>query len=102
MPGTGPASGFLPIDNPTEPFWLREVHELHNHRSTEALPESCDVVIIGAGYSGVSTAYNLAKGEASKDGSKLSVTILEARSPCSGATGRNGKHEVFCFNRDIY
>jgi hypothetical protein len=77
MPTSPPVSGFLPVDNPTDPFWLTELHELHNHRSTESLPESSDVVIIGAGYAGVSTAYNLVKGEAIQDGSKLSVTILE-------------------------
>lgn len=51
---------------------------------------SSDVVIIGAGYAGISTAYHLTKGEASDK--KLSITILEARGVCSGATGRNGGH----------
>lgn len=92
MPTSAPVSGFIPVNNPTEPFWQTELHELHNHRSTETLPESCDVVIIGAGYSGVSTAYNLVKGDANNDSPELSVTILEARGACSGATGRNGGH----------
>jgi ribulose 1,5-bisphosphate synthetase/thiazole synthase len=86
------ASSLLPVDNPTESFWLSEPHELHNYRSTENVPVSCDVAIIGAGYAGVSTAYNLVKGEAAQTSPRLSVTIIEARGACSGATGRNGKH----------
>lgn len=85
-----PSTTFLPIENPTEPFWHRDIDKLHDHRTTPDLPASSDVVIIGAGYAGISTAYHLVKGEAS--GEKLSVTILEARGVCSGATGRNGGH----------
>ncbi|PWY96544.1 FAD dependent oxidoreductase [Aspergillus sclerotioniger CBS 115572] len=83
-------TGCLPVGNPTVPFWHQDIHELHDHRTTKELPASSDVVIIGAGYAGISTAYHLVKGEASH--SKLSVTILEARGACSGATGRNGGH----------
>ncbi|EED23993.1 FAD dependent oxidoreductase superfamily [Talaromyces stipitatus ATCC 10500] len=80
----------LPVEDSTVPFWHRDIHELHDHRTTEELPASSDVVIIGAGYAGISTAYHLVKEEAGD--SKLSVTILEARGVCSGATGRNGGH----------
>ncbi|KAJ6123735.1 FAD dependent oxidoreductase [Penicillium samsonianum] len=79
-----------PVENATVPFWHRDIHELHDHRTTEELPVSSDVVIIGAGYAGVSTAYHLVKGETSDK--NLSITILEARGVCSGATGRNGGH----------
>jgi Glycine/D-amino acid oxidases (deaminating) len=79
-----------PVENATVPFWHRDIHELHDHRTTEELPVSSDVVIIGAGYAGISTAYHLTKGEASDK--SLSITILEARGVCSGATGRNGGH----------
>jgi len=75
--------------NPTTPFWQTELHELHDHRSTEHLPEHSDIVIIGAGYAGVSVAYHLAQDPAAAD---KSITILEARGACSGATGRNGGH----------
>jgi NADH dehydrogenase FAD-containing subunit len=93
------ANPLLPVEGATEPFWHRDKHELHNHRSTESLPDSCDVVIIGAGYAGVSTAYSLVNEvgieEISMDPfrikGKISITILEARGACSGATGRNGK-----------
>ncbi|KAJ5963434.1 uncharacterized protein N7479_003310 [Penicillium vulpinum] len=79
-----------PVENATVPFWHRDIHELHDHRTTEELPVSSDVVIIGAGYAGISTAYHLVKGEASYN--NLSITILESRAVCSGATGRNGGH----------
>jgi len=89
---SAPFRNILPVEGATEPFWLRDLHELHNHRTTESLPESCDVVIIGAGYAGVGTAYNLVKGGVASEASKLSITILEARGACSGATGRNGRY----------
>ncbi|ESZ89547.1 FAD dependent oxidoreductase superfamily [Sclerotinia borealis F-4128] len=83
-----------PAKDSTEPFWHSERHPLHDHRSTEVLPDNevIDVVIIGAGYAGVAMAYNLVKDETTNNGHKLSVMILEARSVCSGATGRNGGH----------
>lgn len=79
----------VPVSNPGETIWQQTKHRLHDHRSTEQLPEYSDIVIIGAGYAGVSTAYHLVKdhGDANK-----SVAILEARGACSGATGRNGGH----------
>jgi glycine/D-amino acid oxidase-like deaminating enzyme len=51
------------------------------------LPAECDVLIIGAGYSGVATAYHLLD----ENPNPPSVVILEARQACSGATGRNGE-----------
>jgi glycine/D-amino acid oxidase-like deaminating enzyme len=83
-------TGHFPVENPTIPFWHRDLDALHDHRSTETLPASSDVVIIGAGYAGIATAYHLAKGEVIDK--NLSVAILEARGVCSGATGRNGGH----------
>lgn len=84
-------SKLLPLSTatPTEPFWHRDIHDLHNHRTTEELPAHSDVVIIGGGYAGIATAYNLVKGDKPND---LSVTVFEARGICSGATGRNGGH----------
>lgn len=79
----------LPTGTPGECFWQTHRDELHDHRSTDQLPEHSDIVIIGAGYSGVSTAWHIIKdyGYATP-----SITILEARGACSGATGRNGGH----------
>lgn len=44
---------------------------------------SCDVVIIGAGFTGISAAYHLAT-----DG--IDVCLLDAQYPAFGASGRNG------------
>ena len=84
-------SKYLPVKNPTQSFWHRDLDALSEHRSTEALPKHSDVVIIGAGYAGIATAYHLVKDRRPED-PELSITILEARSACSGATGRNGGH----------
>ncbi|KAM0133829.1 hypothetical protein ACHAO1_005950 [Botrytis cinerea] len=83
-----------PANDSTEPFWHSEKHHLHGYRSTDILPvnEIIDVVIIGAGYAGVATAYNLVKNGILSNFPNLSVMILDARSVCSGATGRNGGH----------
>jgi hypothetical protein len=74
--------------NPLACFWQNNPHKLHDHRSTEDLPTHSDVVIIGAGYAGVSTAWHLLHNHPNIN----SITILEARGACSGATGRNGGH----------
>uniref|UniRef100_A0A093V3I1 Gamma-glutamylputrescine oxidoreductase n=1 Tax=Talaromyces marneffei PM1 TaxID=1077442 RepID=A0A093V3I1_TALMA len=76
----------LPVPNPTSSYWQSEPHELADHQSSH-LPSSVDVVIIGSGMTGISVAYHLLQQEPN-----LRVTILEARSLTSGATGRNGGH----------
>jgi len=81
-------NGVFPVPNSTLPYWRSELHEIDSIRTSEKLPEECDVVIIGAGLSGVSTAYHLLDGNPSPP----SVVLLEAREICSGATGRNGGH----------
>jgi glycine/D-amino acid oxidase-like deaminating enzyme len=50
------------------------------------LPSKYDILIIGAGYAGITTAIHLFE---DKDFEK-SVVLLEARRACSGATARNG------------
>ncbi|RMY23398.1 hypothetical protein D0867_02078 [Hortaea werneckii] len=48
----------LPASNPTKSYWIEAAESpLRHHRSTETLPESVDVVIVGAGYAGAATAY---------------------------------------------
>ncbi|KAI9054512.1 hypothetical protein LZ554_001669 [Drepanopeziza brunnea f. sp. 'monogermtubi'] len=88
-PLTSPLADYRPVENATPSFWHEEPHELHDTQTTPSLPPWSDVVIIGAGYAGVAAAYHLKKGEKKNN---LSVTILEARGVCSGATGRNGGH----------
>lgn len=80
-----------PVENPTTPFWRTELHPLDELRTTPALPQESDIVIIGAGYAGVSIAYHLLKELDQQNRPLPSITILEARQVCSGATGRNGK-----------
>lgn len=72
-------------------FWRSSLTDLDDARTTPELPESVDIVIIGAGYAGAATAYHLVKGEGSEHTPKQSIAILEARGACSGATGRNGE-----------
>lgn len=68
-------------------LWSANPSKLADFRSTDKLPEIADVVIIGAGFAGASTAYHLIEG-----GYKGRIVILEARQACSGASGRNGGH----------
>ncbi|KAI0016899.1 FAD dependent oxidoreductase superfamily [Xylariomycetidae sp. FL0641] len=79
-------AGF-PVPESTTPFWRTRLHELDALRSTDALPEASDLVIVGGGYAGIATAYHLLEA-----GCTSSITLLEARGACSGATGRNGGH----------
>jgi len=52
----------LPINNPTKSYWIEGAHSpLRNFRSTPELPEVTDVVIIGSGYTGATSAYWLDK-----------------------------------------
>ncbi|KAL1297502.1 hypothetical protein AAFC00_005021 [Neodothiora populina] len=71
-------------------FWRGNPHALDDYRSTPDLPAEIDVVIIGAGYAGASTAFHIL--DQSTNQTPPSVLILEARQACSGATGRNGGH----------
>ncbi|KAK8100115.1 FAD dependent oxidoreductase [Apiospora kogelbergensis] len=82
------ASDGFPVPNSTLPFWRTDLHEFDSHRTTPELPAESDIVIIGAGFSGSSLAHHIYEDNPSPP----SVTILEAREACSGATGRNGGH----------
>ncbi|KAJ4473002.1 FAD dependent oxidoreductase [Lentinula aciculospora] len=84
-----PSPGF-PLRDPCSSFWLQNTRSspLLGHRTTQSLPPSVDVVIIGSGLSGAATAYYLLTGSNCTE----SVLMLEAREACDGATGRNGGH----------
>lgn len=84
----------FPHPKPTLSFWLQGTRNdpLIGHRTTERIPSDSDVVIIGAGMSGASTAYHLFKDHDPMRGTLPRVVILEAREACYGATGRNGGH----------
>ncbi|KAI1816707.1 FAD dependent oxidoreductase [Poronia punctata] len=79
----------FPVPHSTVPFWRTQLHELDSYQSTSELPGKQDIVIIGAGFAGAALAYHLLK---DRPDSKPTVTVLEAREACSGATGRNGGH----------
>ncbi|KGO76448.1 FAD dependent oxidoreductase [Penicillium italicum] len=83
----------LPQSSTTSSFWTQEPHNFSNGAAT-ALPKEADVVIIGSGITGASIARTLLQNRASKPSSTShpSVVMLEARTVCSGATGRNGGH----------
>ncbi|KAJ0296770.1 hypothetical protein COL5a_011826 [Colletotrichum fioriniae] len=78
----------FPVPNAITPYWRKDLHPLDSHQSSETLPAEQDIVIIGAGYSGAASAYYLLDG--TDPSSRPTVTILEARQACSGATARNG------------
>lgn len=53
--------------------------------SLPSLPSEADVVIVGGGIMGLSTAYHLVR-----EAPALRVVVVEASYLCSGASGRNG------------
>ena len=50
----------------------------------EAIPDACDVLVVGAGIMGLATAYQLARMGAGR------IVIVDRSYLCSGASGRNG------------
>ena len=87
----------FPVNDYSRSYWMSNPDKLANHRSTVDLPVHSDIVIIGSGYAGSTCAYYLYKNE-HVNKTPLTITMLEARETCSGATGRNGGH----FNVDMY
>ncbi|KAM7219205.1 FAD dependent oxidoreductase domain containing protein [Rhypophila decipiens] len=82
----------LPVRDPTTAYWQERppFPELVNICS-EKLPESADVVIVGSGITGVAIARTILH-EDRRKGTSRRVVVCEARTLCSGATGRNGGH----------
>ncbi|KAF2799862.1 FAD dependent oxidoreductase [Melanomma pulvis-pyrius CBS 109.77] len=78
----------LPVPNPTNPYWLQPPHSLSRTQSA-TLPSTTDVVIIGSGITASSASRTLLENHPT-----YHITVLEARTLCSGATGRNGGHLV--------
>ena len=70
----------LPVPNPTHSFWIDSPHAnpLAKEGSSGLLTKDADVCIIGAGLTGVSSAYHLARNL----GTGKTVVILEARDFC--------------------
>ncbi|KAF5631023.1 hypothetical protein F25303_9749 [Fusarium sp. NRRL 25303] len=78
----------LPVEGSPQSYWQHEAQKQQVPPNTEPLPSSCDVAIVGGGYAGIATAYHILKTIYPPP----SVFLLEAKDPCSGATGRNGGH----------
>lgn len=74
----------LPRSNPIQSYWQHIPHPLANTQSAQ-LPSERDHVIIGSGITGLAVAKTLLERHPT-----ATVTVLEARTLCSGATGRNG------------
>lgn len=66
-------------------WWLETLDEDLSPRPSLRGDETCDVAILGGGYSGLWTAYYLLRAEPS-----LEVTIVESEVCGFGASGRNG------------
>lgn len=77
----------LPVLNPSKSFWQTAPHLPIGASQSKVLPETRDVVILGSGITGCSVAQWLLR-----EDDALSVSVLDARGLCSGATGRNGGH----------
>lgn len=76
-----------PKPSPTASCWQDPPSAISSHRSTTDLPNKASIVVIGSGITGATIAYTLRS-----QSSPPSVLMLEARTACSGATGRNGGH----------
>lgn len=74
----------MPRPNPTQSYWQHIPHPLANARSG-SLPSERDYVIIGSGITGLSVVKSLLERHPT-----ATVSVVEARTLCSGATGRNG------------
>lgn len=88
----------LPNPSPSQPYWLDDppFPDLASIKSAQ-LPSSADIVVIGSGITGAAITRSVLHELRSRDGKGdsqplPSVTVLEARDICSGATGRNGGH----------
>lgn len=68
-------------DFKAEPFWWEAARPSAEH--ADELPQSTDVAIVGSGYSGLSTALELAR-------SGVNVTVMDREQIGHGASSRNG------------
>ncbi|EXJ60549.1 hypothetical protein A1O7_04702 [Cladophialophora yegresii CBS 114405] len=97
-PDPPPVQAGLPSVHPTPSFWqTSHPNSVSHHRSTPDLPVRADLVVIGTGISGTFVVDELL-GELQSDdsthvaSSPVTILVLEARTLCSAATGRNGGH----------
>jgi gamma-glutamylputrescine oxidase len=67
----------------TAPAWGTPPWDVGERRAPVALPNRCDVAVVGAGLTGLSAAYHLAR-------RGMDVVVLEADRVGAGASGRTG------------
>lgn len=77
----------LPQARPTVSSWQVPPHPEVGQLQSQKLPRQTDYLIIGSGIAGCGVAKTLLDHPAS---GAATVTVLDARGLCSGATGRNG------------
>src|SRR5688572_31938686 len=77
----------LPREHPTTSLWQLPRHPRVGSIQSAVLPEEVDHVVIGSGIAGLGAVRTLLE---SPVAGRQTVTLLEARNLCSGATGRNG------------
>lgn len=80
----------LPVANPSIATWQNPPHRLSEIRS-KTLPTEADIVLVGSGITACSIARTLLSSTSSLS-KKPRIVVLEARTLCSGASGRNGGH----------
>lgn len=71
--------------------WYAQLGELPQPRAALPGPRDADVCIVGAGLTGLWTAYYLRRTDPS-----LRITVLEAEFAGFGASGRNGGSASSC------
>jgi hypothetical protein len=74
----------LPRTNPTTAYWQDPPHKISTIHSA-FLPSKTDIAVIGFGITGASVTKTILENHPT-----AKVTVFEARTICSGATGRNG------------
>lgn len=77
---------------PHAPSWYADSANPHPAHPALAGEETCDVCVIGAGYTGLTTALELAE-------RGYSVIVLEAERIGWGASGRNGGQIITGYNK---
>ena len=75
----------LPNADPTTSAWQLPPHPTISNIQSSTLPQVTDYVVIGSGITGCSVTQGILD-----EDPRAHVTVLEARTFVSGATGRNG------------
>ncbi|KAF4994729.1 hypothetical protein FDECE_13036 [Fusarium decemcellulare] len=75
----------LPSKSAPPSYWMLPEHPVASTQS-DSLLDKTDVAVLGAGLTGTSAVKSLLE----TTENSTTITVLEARTICSGATGRNG------------